>query len=307
MIVIHHNDADGRTSAAIVGRSRYAREGTVEYIEADYTKAQDKEWCDKLKQKCLNHAGSIFIVDFSLPEKWMMEVHLNARGPLYWIDHHASCKDYSQKFEGLRNFKDKDQAACEIAWEFCHPDEDAPLVVRLVGDYDCWRLKEEESSKPLIAAMDAYQYMPGDKAWNDLLGGHSCYHMGKDTADDVQHRRSVAFQQTRKLIDEGRVMIKYRDGYCKGLLDQIGFETEFEGHKMLALNVARQGSSAFGKRFKDYDACLSFYYDGKTWTVSMYSETIDCRPIAKKYGGGGHRGAVGWQIAALPFSPIKKG
>jgi nanoRNase/pAp phosphatase (c-di-AMP/oligoRNAs hydrolase) len=76
---------------------------------------------------------------------------------------------------------------------------------------------------------------------------------------------------------------------------------------MLALNVARQGSSAFGKRFKDYDACLSFYYDGKTWTVSMYSETIDCRPIAKKYGGGGHRGAVGWQIAALPFSPIKKG
>jgi len=36
-IIIHHNDADGRCAAAIVGLSEYCNKEITEYIEADYS------------------------------------------------------------------------------------------------------------------------------------------------------------------------------------------------------------------------------------------------------------------------------
>ena len=40
------------------------------------------------------------------------------------------------------------------------------------------------------------------------------------------------------------------------------------------------------------------------WTVSMYStrEDVECGEVAVKYGGGGHKGAAGFQCDKLPFS-----
>jgi nanoRNase/pAp phosphatase (c-di-AMP/oligoRNAs hydrolase) len=42
--------------------------------------------------------------------------------------------------------------------------------------------------------------------------------------------------------------------------------------------------------------------------VSLYStrDDIDCGAIAKTYGGGGHKGAAGFQCDTLPF-PIGGG
>ena len=39
------------------------------------------------------------------------------------------------------------------------------------------------------------------------------------------------------------------------------------------------------------------------WTVSLYStrDDVDCGEIAKAFGGGGHKGAAGFQCVDLPF------
>ena len=49
---------------------------------------------------------------------------------------------------------------------------------------------------------------------------------------------------------------------------------------------------------------MPFVFDGSKWTVSIYStnKNIDCSELAKKYGGGGHKGAAGFQCENLPFS-----
>jgi nanoRNase/pAp phosphatase (c-di-AMP/oligoRNAs hydrolase) len=41
----------------------------------------------------------------------------------------------------------------------------------------------------------------------------------------------------------------------------------------------------------------------KLWNVSLYSTKpeIDCGEIAKSFGGGGHKGAAGFQGKELPF------
>lgn len=40
---------------------------------------------------------------------------------------------------------------------------------------------------------------------------------------------------------------------------------------------------------------------GDLFKVSMYSEFVDVSEIAVKYGGGGHKGASGFQCTELPF------
>lgn len=55
----------------------------------------------------------------------------------------------------------------------------------------------------------------------------------------------------------------------------------------------------------DFDGI--FYWNGATWTVSLYHaahrKDLDLSAIAVKYGGGGHRGACGFRAAKLPFLP----
>ena len=107
-----------------------------------------------------------------------------------------------------------------------------------------------------------------------------------------------------KIIEEGKTMIKYRDNLAKEYCKSKGFETEFEGHKVFAMNIGLAGSDWF-KSIDDgsYDILMPFSYNGKhkNWSYSMYSKTVDVSVIAKKYGGGGHKGASGFTTDKLIF------
>jgi nanoRNase/pAp phosphatase (c-di-AMP/oligoRNAs hydrolase) len=73
------------------------------------------------------------------------------------------------------------------------------------------------------------------------------------------------------------------------------------GQKAYALNAYRFGSQGFGEKAKEYPVCIAFIYDGRQFTVSLYSETVDVSTIAKSFGGGGHKGAAGFVCKELPF------
>ena len=54
-----------------------------------------------------------------------------------------------------------------------------------------------------------------------------------------------------------------------------------------------------------YDLMITFVRrKDKLWNVSLYStkDHIDCGSIAKSFGGGGHKGAAGFQCKDLPFN-----
>jgi hypothetical protein len=83
---------------------------------------------------------------------------------------------------------------------------------------------------------------------------------------------------------------------------------EWQGLKFLALNTARGFNSlTFASRDvpeTGHDALLGYGFDGK-WRVSLYHanhrKDIDLSAIAIKFGGGGHRGACGFEAGALPW------
>jgi oligoribonuclease NrnB/cAMP/cGMP phosphodiesterase (DHH superfamily) len=181
---------------------------------------------------------------------------------------------------GLRNFEDKGDAGCELTWKYFYPALPLPMAVRLIGDYDKWALKMPDS-KVFYEGMKLLPNAPDSDIWIDLLA---------DNPNDVY-----------AVIKSGRTATTYRDNYCAGLCKSFGYEAELDGHHAYACNQYMFGSGGFGERFGKYPLCIAYIHDGKKFTVSLYSETVDVGAIAKAHGGGGHKGASGFVCETLPF------
>jgi len=208
----------------------------------------------------------VIIVDFSFKPE-VMEKVLEITDEIVWIDHHKTAFEY--KYSG-----------CELAWIFYYPNIVIPRAIQLIGDRDKWAWKFGKETAEVNQGIKLYPHQPMDIIWDALL---------KPDASLLKIR--VA----------GEICIKYRDQFCCDYADSYGFETEYEGYRCFAMGLYMFGSEAFGDRMDKYDICLSFVFDGKRWTVGLYSKTIDVSQIAKKNGGGGHTGAAGFVCDDLPF------
>ncbi len=275
MICIHHNDLDGRCSAAIVERFNFERP-IIYYIETDYK--------DLPPSRRVIKGQDVIIVDFSYNPTEMAEI-INHAKTVVWIDHHATAKDYPyQNLPGIRNFNDKQESGCELTWRyFTQLNNKAvmPHAVQLIGDYDKWALKMP-FSKAFYEGMKLIPNGPRDKIWVGLLNDE------RILCSQISH--------------DGEIAITYRNNYCDSLCRSFGYEAEIGGYKAYVCNQFMFGSGGFGERFNKYPLCLAYIYDGKKFTVSLYSETVDVSIIAKNYGGGGHKGAAGFVCEVLPFN-----
>ncbi len=91
-------------------------------------------------------------------------------------------------------------------------------------------------------------------------------------------------------------------------LRTCGFETELDGLRVLAVNKGLTNSTVFDSGYdpEKHDAMLSFCWYRDKWKVSLYAEKpdVDVSAICKAHGGGGHKGASGFQCDVLPFSLV---
>jgi len=273
MKVVHHNDLDGECSAAIILHA--FPEQKIELMPMDYK--------DDFPFQRIGKNEEVWIVDFSLQGKGQWERLLAITEQVVWIDHHKTAlasEGPQQAQDGLR--KDG-EAACLLTWKFVHPHQDIPYPVRLVSDYDIW-------AKLLPETDDFHFGMEG-----------------MDTAPDAPIWKSL-FEDYRTLVEEivekGKLIHKRNAKENQSYLESYGFETIFEGFNCIACNKGMAGSGLFDSaKDKDYDIMIPFVFDGRQYTVSLFStkDHIDVSTIAKKYGGGGHKGAAGFQCEVLPF------
>jgi len=271
----HHNDLDGRCAAAIVNKN-FQSKGPIEFIEMDYKKDVDVA--------AIQPNEKIVIVDFSFKPDVMKKIR-EKTSDIIWCDHHVTCKDYdyfNDNLPGLRDLTLKGLSGCELTWKYFFPEQALPEAVCLIGDYDSWRLKNPNCFK-FYEAMKTLDQSPKSLEWGVLFDPTNT-------------------QEITALINMGTAVLSYRDNLCRDLTDMFGFDTEIDGVKAYATNFYRFGSGGFLERFKNYPVCIAFIYDGKKYTVSLYSESVDVSAIAKKYGGGGHKGASGFICEKLPFT-----
>jgi uncharacterized protein len=272
--IFHHNDADGRCSAFIMGN--YCEE--LGYYEYEYISIDYK---DRVPLEIIQPQDFVAIVDFSFTPEIMAQVEKLTRN-IIWCDHHVTAKDYGYNhLPGYRDFSEKGLSGCECTWKACHlPEDPIPEFCTLLGDYDSWRLEKTPECFQFYEGLKLRDTHPHSVTWKQLLNSEHVF---------------------QAIVLEGKIAIGYRDNYCAELRKAFGYETELLGIKAYALNTYMFGSSGFGYKFKEYPICIAYIHDGKRFTVSLYSETIDVSSIAKQYGGGGHKGAAGFTCLQLPW------
>jgi uncharacterized protein len=238
----------------------------------------------ELDLSSIQHGHHVVIVDFSLKPDIMRQLRKITNG-IVWIDHHVTAKEYPyQDLLGLRNFEDKAYSGCELTWMYYYPDSTMPKAIELIGDYDKWALKLPDSTA-FHEGMKLYQNDCDGPIWTQLIK--------EDNQQDLD--------QVEKIILDGKIAMLYRDNYCDDLCKAFGYETSIAGHEAYACNQFKFGSGGFGHKFHQYPICIAYIHDGKKFSVSLYSETVDVSEIAKTYGGGGHKGAAGFTCMTLPF------
>ena len=290
----HSADLDGHCSGAIVKHFN----PECELIPINY--GQDFPW-DKIAPE-----EKVFMVDFSLqPFEGMKQ--LAAISDLVWIDHHQTAiDDYVNSGLSISGIQRSGIGACELSWEYFSRDP-WPFAVQLLAEYDVWNHTDERTLP--------FQY--GLRMQDTFPTSESAMNLWKL----LFHSEEVV----NALIGAGKTIIEYETQTNAKFCKSYSFETIMPTYPMalagpspadvpftlrgICINKGFTNSKVFDSVYDPakHDLMITFCrlpLPKKQWTVSLYSDKseVDCGAIAKSFGGGGHKGAAGFQCDDLPFN-----
>lgn len=287
LIIYHKADWDGLFSREIC-RKHFG--DTAEYLGWDYGDPVPQVDADR----------DVVMVDISVDG-------LMTHPRLTWIDHHKSAMEkYGDAIDGWRI---DGVAACRLAWQwffgidpeagtptkemFVNREVVEPYAVQLAGEYDIWDKRNPDCD----TFQHALRSQPlTDHIWRELLR--------TDVEETFQIQHSLIMAQT--LMPLGRAIQFSSDEANASLARDVAFELEWEGLRFIAINKPRGNSRTFAAVVQPtHDALLTFYWQRNKWRISLYHAPhrtdLDLSQIAVKHGGGGHRGACGFEAKTLPF------
>lgn len=263
----------------------------------------------------------VWIVDYSISPDEMLRL-LEITKDVTWIDHHKTAiekyANFPHKINGIRR---DGEAGCVLTWKYIHwysnrcdpyPEDTweqrekelsgiykVPRMIELVGDRDIWAWKHGDETRNFFAGSQLHNTHPDSDFWWKCMD-HEIEPLPLPNTGNAEARKRGEVFWSRLLAD-GETITKYKAATDEEVNRSLGFDIEFEGLKCWAINRGRVSSDRLGDRIKQYDILMPYAHDGKRFTVSLYSERVDVSEIAKKYGGGGHKGASGFQCETLPF------
>ncbi len=229
----------------------------------------------------------VYMVDFSLQPFPEME-RLNNVCNLVWIDHHKTAIEECDK-SGIvvAGNREEGVAACALVWKHLHPDLALPRVVDLLAKYDIWDHADPDVL-PFQYGMRLLDTHPNNqKMWQELLKANGW-------------RSSV---EASNIISKGNIILQYEEKRNVQLCQRMAFPTLFDGLKAIAINCS--GGSRLFKSIWDstkYDLMLTFVWNPYGhYDVGLYTDKpgVDVGELAKRYGGGGHSQAAGFQTTDI--------
>ena len=307
--IFHHNDADGWLSAAIVyGYYLDLKEttGNMEEIifhEVDYS----MDLVPKLLE--IPNEATIYFVDYSFTKEFLLRLvdlikvkHFKVT----WIDHHKTSAELYVNtpatelayFDNIVIDEKNEHAACYNTYKFLYPDaKSIPTVVTLVDLWDTWNFNQyEETDKnhwyPIYFNYGCNATMskiPSNSSWRLML-------------KEEEHYGTLA--NTFNVIKCGEIAFNMKVAESEEFISKFGKVVELYGYKTIFANK-RMTSLEFGDLINRYDIVSPFYYNAKTgkFIFSLFTnrEDIDVSEIAKKFGGGGHKQAAGFQADDIVY------
>lgn len=265
--VLHHNDADG-FGAAYAAYIKLGR-NNVEYIAVDYGEPMPT----------LDNNSIVYILDFSYSRVILDELVSRMQFVLI-IDHHKSAQENLKDHPNA--IFDMNKSGAGLAWDYFNPDLARPEFINYIEDQDLGRFNLVES----VCVRNSLVIIP-----------HSLDAYIKAANVNIVDR-----------INEGRILNKqvfYNVDRGFENVHVIGVD-EF---RMLAVNVCLHQSN-FGtyllKKIEEYGCQFAGVYyrlnqDKIKFSLRSIGE-FDVSAICKRFGGGGHRNAAGFEVDTDKFN-----
>lgn len=276
----HNKDMDGYFSGAVL-KYKYP---DIELRGWDY-----KDAVPSFEE--MQDFDEVILIDITFPLSTLLE--LGTKTKLTVIDHHISFKrQVDGVAEGYIDFEyifDQNLSACELGMK--HYFGHIPPIVELVGKYDTWRANGtyewEESVLPMKYFLYGCVNKPEDVNTEWFISG-------EDFENDE-------YEMMLGMIDTGKSILDYERKMDEARTNSYAFEKEaYGGLRALCINTNFMSSETMITKFdpEKHDIQIGFAWNGNGWGVSLRSVEggADASVIAREHGGGGHKGAAGFEV-----------
>lgn len=324
VLIIHHNDRDGFTSAAIMTKfineypMNVETKPVIEYMESNY----NIPITAVLKDQHAALYDYVCIVDISISSYNDMKdfyeyVNENLINKMIYIDHHKTTvnieKQYLQdtnatKIAGLRV---SGISATGLCWILYHEDEDTDIAKKLfecngnISPSDGTTLVVNAMAPPYIVYTNRYDIFDMDENVS-IFNKYDHNANLSDILDLVMDDTALHnWEFNKSRYDIGKCIKRYIDSANISALKTAKsihvIEKDGSIKKLLALNTQNKGSETFDSINPDeFDYFCIYKYDASIckYEISIYKSpksNSDASNIAMHFGGGGHAGAAGFK------------
>lgn len=230
---------------------------------------------------------NLYFIDFCYPQEIMDAIIATAKSVTV-LDHHLGAKDIVEQMpEFVFN---NNHSGAVIAWGYFHPDTPVPALLRYVEDGDLYVFKLPDSR-----AILSYMYTQP-------------FHFDEW---DTLARKIETIEGYSEFVITGKIYAEHF-AILVGQIASRASLVSFEGYECYLVGTAGLFASDVGNllaRTKP-PIGITVSMSGDMLSVSLRSnESADVSIIAKKYGGGGHPRASGFDISwgdPLPWTVLKE-
>jgi oligoribonuclease NrnB/cAMP/cGMP phosphodiesterase (DHH superfamily) len=213
----------------------------------------------------------VTILDFSFNNATTKQMIEDAES-LIVIDHHKSAM--VELHDITNTHFDMSKSGAMLAWEFFHPGKEPPKFIQYIQDRDLWKW-ELPYSKEFAAAFDMipFEFEEFEKFEDDSV------------FDDA--------------VKRGSYILAYSKTVVKKVCEKAS-NRKIDGKDVMVVNASHWMSEIGSRLAPDCDFAMIWYWDheARETKVSLraFHDAVDVSEVAKKYGGGGHKKAAGFQL-----------
>ena len=331
--VIHHNDHDGKCSAAITMNELLPIFIKDQIVCIEYNYGYSVNWDEVLNpEKFLPNGKEIcYIVDIALNDEiyGVIQKLIENGVNVVHIDHHQATLDYMSKpeiIEGMKSvtkFYNTKYSATMLCWVYsCMNEEERKEPNKIDFDFTpsfshvMINVNDEQKAReykiyPGIFYIDDYD------VWRHSTPDTLAFHYGLSTVTDTNPKLDkfwgdIIYGNERQLapyLDRGRAIADYKKSEYDRILKRGHVITITPGDPSIFPNGTALGfivnnvcdSFMFESIKKDYDVCIAYWYDGRIgkWRYSFRASgesKFDCNKYAQLLGGAGHTKSSGCTV-----------
>jgi len=214
---------------------------------------------------------NVVILDFSFDNATTKKMIEEADGLLV-IDHHKSAM--VELHDITNTHFDMTKSGAMLAWEYFHTGKEPPKFIQYIQDRDLWKW-ELPYSREFAAAFDMvpFEFEEFEKFEDDSV------------FDDA--------------VKRGSYILAYSKTVVKKVCEKASHR-KIDGKDVMVVNASHWMSEIGSRLAPDCDFAMIWYWDHEAGhtkvSLRAFHDTVDVSEISKRFGGGGHKKAAGFQL-----------